>query len=1091
MPSDYSSIKEENILRYGTDIGRIGPMLLANRYADRAHFIYELLQNAEDALARRDGWSGSRAVEFELSATALRVSHFGTPFSDADIRGICGIGEGTKDLTSIGRFGIGFKSVYAFTDCPEIHSGNEHFAIDSFVWPRAIKPAAARPGETVFVFPFRSDDVTAFNDITLGLRKLGPRVLLFLREIEEISWSVEGGASGLYLRSTPEKLTENTRKVVIVGEEKGVSEAIEETWLVFSREVRTNDGVKAGYVEVAFALGEASAGDSVSVWPVDDSVLFVFFPTIVTMNLGFLTQGPYRTTPSRDNVPRYDSWNHHLVRETAMLLVESLRSLRGMGLLAAEVLQCLPLDRSKFGETSMFASLFEEVRKALLSEPLLPCFGGNHVAASVAKLARTQELRELFSPAQLGSLLQTEGEIAWLCEEITQDRTPELRQYLREELNVEEVVPEAILSKLTKNFLEAQSDDWIVRLYEFLNGQAALLRQGRLNDVPLVRLKDGIHVVPRKSGQPQAFLPGNIPTAFPTVRRTVCTTDSARALLIGLGLTEPDPVDDVIRNLLPGYQVAAPSVSAVQYAADIQRILTAFATDSKSRRETLVSTLRTCRFLAAVDAGSGARCFAQPAQIYLATERLKELFEGVPGVLIVDDVHNCLHGEAARDLLEACGVSRYLDQVQVESRFTWQERAEMRTRSGTVDSTRGETIDDFTLRGLDEILNTLPSLDGERASKKAEFLWEALCDVAERRGTRAFSGSYRWFYHYQRSCAFDASFVRQLNETAWIPDLNGTLQPVNCVVFEKTGWKENPVLRSIVRFKPPLIEALAREAGIEPGVLDLLKKLGVTSEAELRHRLGIKDDKPQADATPDGGNLTAEEALRKLLGDKPPPTSPVGGDEVESGTGPGDAGGSGTGARGGADGSGSGRSHKGGNGPGEAGRQGTSTAGRTGKGGTSAGDAPRTFISYLGVHPDNNGPDPDGLGQEERMALEERAIRQILGYEPGLRRTPANNPGFDLFELDTGGNPVRWVEVKAMTATLHDRPVGLSRTQFDTARQYGDAYWLYVVEHAGTVEQARIIRIQDPAGKARTFTYDHGWLSVAEASDLTEPDQQE
>jgi hypothetical protein len=26
----------------------------------------------------------------------------------------------------------------------------------------------------------------------------------------------------------------------------------------------------------------------------------------------------------------------------------------------------------------------------------------------------------------------------------------------------------------------------------------------------------------------------------------------------------------------------------------------------------------------------------------------------------------------------------------------------------------------------------------------------------------------------------------------------------------------------------------------------------------------------------------------------------------------------------------------------------------------------------------------------------------------------------------------------------------------------------------------RIIRNQDPAGKARTFTFDHGWISVAE-----------
>ena len=52
MTIDYSVIKDDNIRRYGTDIGRIGPMLMANRYDDRTHFIFELLQNTEDALCR-------------------------------------------------------------------------------------------------------------------------------------------------------------------------------------------------------------------------------------------------------------------------------------------------------------------------------------------------------------------------------------------------------------------------------------------------------------------------------------------------------------------------------------------------------------------------------------------------------------------------------------------------------------------------------------------------------------------------------------------------------------------------------------------------------------------------------------------------------------------------------------------------------------------------------------------------------------------------------------------------------------------------------------------------------------------------------
>ena len=138
MTSDYQAIRLENERRYGTDIDRIGSMLLANRYDDRTHFIFELLQNAEDALARRSGWMGSRSISFCLTKERLRVSHFGRPFDQADVRGICGIAESTKeDLTAIGRFGIGFKSVYALTNRPEIHSGAENFVIEKFVLPDA------------------------------------------------------------------------------------------------------------------------------------------------------------------------------------------------------------------------------------------------------------------------------------------------------------------------------------------------------------------------------------------------------------------------------------------------------------------------------------------------------------------------------------------------------------------------------------------------------------------------------------------------------------------------------------------------------------------------------------------------------------------------------------------------------------------------------------------------------------------------------------------------------------------------------------------------------------------------------------------
>jgi hypothetical protein len=118
------------------------------------------------------------------------------------------------------------------------------------------------------------------------------------------------------------------------------------------------------------------------------------------------------------------------------------------------------------------------------------------------------------------------------------------------------------------------------------------------------------------------------------------------------------------------------------------------------------------------------------------------------------------------------------------------------------------------------------------------------------------------------------------------------------------------------------------------------------------------------------------------------------------------------------------------------------------------------------------------------MRIEEQAIAHIVKLEPALNRTPEGNPGYDLYENDSTGSAVRWVEVKSMTSSLADRPVGLSRTQFDCARERGAAYWLYVVEHATAPEHMRILRIQDPVAHARTFTFDRGWIAIAQ-SDVT------
>jgi hypothetical protein len=738
--------------------------------------------------------------------------------------------------------------------------------------------------------------------------------------------------------------------------------------------------------------------------------------------------------------------------------------------------------------------LFEATRDALRAEALLPRFGGGHAPAVAARLARTQELRTLFDGRQLARLHGLDGELAWLSADITQDRTPQLRQYLMQELDISEITPVAILPGLDKAFLEEQTDEWIRRLYQFLNGQPALL--GLLEKVPLVRLTDGTHVTAHRNGQPCAFLPGAVETSFPTARREVCSTGDARKFLQSLGLTEPDPVDDVVHNVLPKYRGAAVDVSDDVYDADIRRVVTAFATDSKARREKLLSALRETSFVMAVDAGDGSKWVSKPGDVYLATDRLKALFAGVADVLLVDDSYACLRGDDVRSLLEACGAARCLDPVRVVPSFTWEERQAMRTAAGCAAGCRDESFEDYAVRGLDNLVSTLAALDAGARAARASLFWDALREMEERRGSGTFTGKYRWWY-YQRNwtAPFDAAFVKLLNTAAWVPGSSGELERPEFVLFDQLGWKAEAFLLSKIHFKPPIIETLAREAGIDPGVLDLLKKHGITSEAELLARLGVGNasdesdsDEPEGDAPGDaqaepddsaetaGAGGSSASSPGSTSATSPEPESPgTGGDGRAGGEGaqrePGGGGGGGSRPHG----SGSGGEHSDADGDGD---------GEKGRKQAPGGSGARPFVSYVAAHPDDDGPDPDGLDHQARMALEESAIALILKTEPHLQRTPTHNPGYDLYVGGPEDDPVRWIEVKAMKGELRDRPVGLSRTQFECAREHGEAYWLYVVERAGEEARARIVRIQDPAGKARTFTFDQGWIAVAEIADV-------
>ena len=101
----------------------------------------------------------------------------------------------------------------------------------------------------------------------------------------------------------------------------------------------------------------------------------MFFPTQKETFLGFLVQGPYRTTPARDNVPEHDPSNQALVRETAALLADVLRELRDGRAPDRRCPAGAAARRRAVPPATMFRPLFDSVRTALARQEFIPVAG--------------------------------------------------------------------------------------------------------------------------------------------------------------------------------------------------------------------------------------------------------------------------------------------------------------------------------------------------------------------------------------------------------------------------------------------------------------------------------------------------------------------------------------------------------------------------------------------------------------------------------------------------------------------------------------------------------------------------------------------
>jgi len=302
-------------------------------------FILELMQNAEDAGLDLE-YPG--IFEIRLDQARVKIMHNGNPFTGEDVKALCGIRSSKKpERGTLGYLGIGFKSIFKITDCPQVYSDGFQLKFDrnyrEWVDPSNTpwhvipiwldKPSeTVEPEKTTFIMPYREESY--YRGLLVEIEKFKTEVYLFLRWLKKIQivdevsgrrWTLEnlgedGDGITILKQNSEEQRFKFFRRVIKVPE-----------WVKQDRltqEYRAN--VNKREIAIAFAIdGEGNLA------PLEAGAMYggvySFLPLgEARSGAKFPIQADFLVQPGRDAINCEAKWNHWLVEEVTTLCKESI-----------------------------------------------------------------------------------------------------------------------------------------------------------------------------------------------------------------------------------------------------------------------------------------------------------------------------------------------------------------------------------------------------------------------------------------------------------------------------------------------------------------------------------------------------------------------------------------------------------------------------------------------------------------------------------------------------------------------------------------------------------------------------------------------
>ena len=754
--------------------------LVEELYPDKAHFIYELLQNAED--------TGAEHVKFQLEDSQLVFAHDGRSFTEEDVLGITNIGKGTKgdDEDKIGRFGVGFKAVFAYCETPSIWSPTFNFQISDLVLPKEIPGQGSFGQWTVFRFPFNNPKKSAgdaFAETAEGLESLSEELLIFLKNIKVVRWTISKNVRGKLKR------VEHTPHLIEVQkyvDEKAITSSC---FLRFSSPVTD---LPTQNVSLAFPLeriGEpASSPNFVDVAnhyrivPAEPSRVSVYFPAEKEVSgLRFHLHAPFVPELSRASVKDTPA-NEPLFEQLAKLAASALALVRDLGLLTVDFLNVLPHEHDTLPRR--YRCIAEAIVEAMNSQPLTPTQSKTHLPARRLLQAKAI-MKELFPKEDLSQLVG-EGSIAdWAVAapqrsshadrflsrlEIKRWDAGELVDLLVKRRNESQYWDANVykykqpeLSKSFDGLFAGKGADWFQKFYSFLFKE--LSESADLNCLKstlIVRLKNGEFSRPDKaffsnSEADNASFPPVDPAVFSSGKNAM-EQDASRRFLLAVGVREVGELEQV-QAILDSHYGRIPARSFSQHVEDIQRFLKLIRSEPNSVRTLskfnviLDSSEKWCRpselFVDQPYSNTGLKAFY--SEVHSAIAARKELS------------HRYFDAGFSGPVCEfAIALGAKTSLAFEEVTCDRNPNVDYLVRQAPGQPSRYQINRDYWLSGLDEALKT-PSV------RLARLLWKSLIEQGNERWTRA---EYR-NNQTQPTRESESRLAAFLRDTAWVPQAGG------------------------------------------------------------------------------------------------------------------------------------------------------------------------------------------------------------------------------------------------------------------------------------------------------------------------------